>query len=147
MTANTAASQKTEGDDTPEVAEAPKPAKAFDPTRERYWFCRIHEKQNKDDEDTVPIGWRGEVLVVPRGVETILPEKVLTDVLEHAAYPKYQVQPGKGNVETGKIQRFPVDKLRPATYEQFVALRKAGTQTTMLAVQAGTADFGSERQA
>jgi hypothetical protein len=94
--------------------------------KEKCYRLFIHEKQNDQDLDYVPVGVNGEVLQITRGTEVVIPER-FKEVLEHAKYPVYRVKPGQTRKVTSWVRKVPFDVLGEATYEEYEKMRKSGT--------------------
>ena len=95
--------------------------------KESYWWVRFHEKRSKEEPDDVTLTVSDYQLVVPRGVETILPARFLENA-DHTTFEHYDQQPGKDRMVAGTIKRYPYDKLRKATYEEYMKLKEEGTK-------------------
>ncbi|MCK9517998.1 MAG: hypothetical protein M0R74_03060 [Dehalococcoidia bacterium] len=111
--------------DTPPPAQAPK----AQPPKEKYFRVKFHPKSRPEDEDDVTLSVNGEVLVIARQKEVVLPERYI-GCAENANYQQFRQMPGMTRKIIGEVHIFPFDKLGEATEEEFKAMRKKGTDAT-----------------
>jgi hypothetical protein len=95
---------------------------------------RFEMKSNPTDPNDVVLAVQGFQVKCQRGVETIVPDFILSEASDHATYKKFTVRPGEGRKDAEIIRKFPYSVLGDATYEEFIKELRAGTKKTRQAV-------------
>ena len=101
---------------------------------EKYFKVRFHAKSNPNDTDNVTLGVNGEVIVIKREEEVIIPERFV-ECARHAVYPQFTQLPNEPRKATGKVMTYPLDVLGEGTHEEYLKMKKEGTQKTQEAVE------------
>lgn len=96
------------------------------PIPEKYSRVKFNAKSRPDDEDNVVLAVNGEVLVIEREKEVVLPERYV-DCARNAHYPQFRQLPGQPRKIVGKVLVYPFEILGVSTREEFLAQKKAGT--------------------
>lgn len=102
--------------------------------KERFLKVRFHAKSNPNDTDNVTLGVNGEVLVIKREEEIIIPERFV-ECARHATYPQFTQLPNQARKVTGKVMTFPFDLLGEGTQEEYLKMKKEGTEKTQEAAE------------
>ncbi|OGV36143.1 MAG: hypothetical protein A2020_12120 [Lentisphaerae bacterium GWF2_45_14] len=97
--------------------------------KEKFYRVQFQAKSHPNDEDMVTLSVNGEMLVIQREHEVVVPERFL-EVANHAIAPQYRQLPGVTRKVVGKIQTFPYTILGEATESEFVRLRNEGNKAT-----------------
>ena len=97
---------------------------------EDYWWVKFQAKGHTNDEDQVNLSVEGETLTIQREKEVCLPQRFL-ECADHATYDQYRIAPNKPRKVIARITKFPYQKLRPGTKEEFETQLKTGTTETM----------------
>lgn len=100
---------------------------------EKYFKVRFHAKSNPNDTDNVTLGVNGEILVIKREEEIIIPERFV-ECARHATYPQFTQLPNEPRKMTGKVMTFPLDILGEGTQEDFLKMKKEGNAKTLEAL-------------
>ena len=87
---------------------------------------RFHEKRHDYEEDRVKLIVNGEMIVLARAVEVVLPDRYL-EAARHACHPVFKQVPGVDRKVSAPIATFPFDDLGPGEWEDFYRMRKEGT--------------------
>ena len=114
-----------------EVAEAEK-AKANavpDTPKAKFFRVRFHAKSNPNATDQVTLGCNGEIMVIQRETEVVLPERFL-EVADNAISDHFRQLPGKSRKVIAKVQTFPYTRLGEATEAEYNTMRRAGDKAT-----------------
>nr|DAI68049.1 MAG TPA: hypothetical protein [Bacteriophage sp.] len=98
-------------------------------TKTRYFRVRFHERESSTEMPNVVLGVNGEILVIQRNVEVIIPEPYLR--VAQSAVIRYSY-PEPGDKET-KVKHFAqsrcaCDVLGEATEEEFLKMKREGTE-------------------
>lgn len=104
---------------------------------EKYYKVRFHAKSNPNDTDNVTLGVNGEILVIKREEEVIIPERFV-ECARHATYPQFTQLPNEPRKITGKVMTFPLDILGEGTREEYLKMKKEGTEKTQEALEKAT---------
>jgi hypothetical protein len=96
---------------------------------ERYFVVRFHSKQNASETRDVEACVNGEVLIMQRERNTILPERFVRH-LALCRYPDERQMPGQPRKTVGWIQTYPFTVIREATKAEFDKQRREGTEAT-----------------
>ena len=111
-----------------EVKE-PAPAKKF-------YRVRFHERTGTNEPVNVVLGINGNVLVIKRGEEVILPEDYVTLARSCVISYTYPALDGSKNVRKRITRpRCPFDLLGEATEEEFLKMKKEGTEQTLASIK------------
>lgn len=94
--------------------------------REVCYRLFIHEKQNDQDLDYVPVAVNGEVLQITKGTQVVVPAR-FREAMEHAIYPVYRKVPGESRKITSYVRKVPFDVLGEAPYEEYQKMLREGT--------------------
>lgn len=114
------------------VTEKPAPSGVVN-NHTKFYRGKFSEKSNPNDADAVRLSVNGECITWQRGVDTIVPDCYL-EVAEHAIFPKFKQEPGKGRKVAAHISRFPFTKTGTATYQEFRTEFLEGSKKTRAAV-------------
>ena len=106
--------------------KAEKKAKANKP---KFFRVRFHAKSNPNATDQVTLGCNGEIMVVQRESEVVLPERFL-EVADNAISDHFRQLPGKSRKVIAKVQTYPYTRLGEATEAEYNAMRNAGNKAT-----------------
>lgn len=101
---------------------------------EKYYKVRFHAKSNPNDTDNVNLGVNGEILVIRREDEVIIPERFV-ECARHATYPQFTQLPNEPRKITGKVMTFPLDILGEGTKEEYLKMKRDGTEKTQEALE------------
>lgn len=104
------------------VATKTKPGK-------RYFRCVFQERSDSSQTQDVPLSVNGETLVVKRGEETILPE-AFYEVAKNAVIIGKKFDPATRSIKDVKITKYLVSKIGEATEEEYLQMKKDGTEKT-----------------
>jgi len=99
------------------------------PTKEEYSRVVFQEKYTPGQPDEVMLSVNGEVLIIQRGVETIVPKKHL-EVADHSLERKFSQSPDQPRKFAGMVKRYQYTYLGPATKKEYDAMKKLGTEKT-----------------
>ena len=99
-------------------------------TKTRYFRVRFHERESSTEMPNVVLGVNGEILVIQRNVEVIIPEPYLR--VAQSAVIRYNYPEAGENSKT-KVKHFAqsrcaCDVLGEATEEEFLKMKKEGTE-------------------
>lgn len=94
---------------------------------ETYWRVKFNAKSHVNESDDVMLSVNGEVLIMKREQEVILPERFLV-CADNATYPHFQQLPNKPRKVIGHIKTFPYTRLGEATKREYETQRNAGTK-------------------
>ena len=106
--------------------EAPKPVAQVP---EKYYLVIFQPKSSPEEERDVSLSVNGSTLIIPRNVETIIPErfKVCAD---NAVTTRYEQRPGESRKISGEVIKFPYMLKREATKEEYMEMKSAGDKKT-----------------
>jgi len=90
-----------------------------------YWKVIFAAKDNPQASDQVHLGLNGEILVMCRNVEVIVPSTFL-EVADHAVAKQYRQLPGEERRVVGEIKTYPYTKIAPSTKEEFLKMKREG---------------------
>jgi len=104
---------------------------------EKYFKVLFSEKTSTNDTDDVELSVNGEILVIQRGVEVIIPGrfKICAD---NATYQQFTQVPGKPRKLRGTIKVYPYQLIGEADKKEFSTLKQTGDKQT----KAHIAKFG-----
>jgi hypothetical protein len=85
---------------------------------EKYYKVRFHAKSHANDPDDVMLSVNGEVLLMRREKEVIIPGR-FKECADHAVFPQYRQVPGKQRKLVAQIRIYNYDTLGDATEEDF----------------------------
>lgn len=94
---------------------------------ETYFRVKFNAKSHVNETEDVMLSVNGEVLVIRREREVIVPQRFL-ECADHATYPHFQQLPNKPRKVIGQIKTFPYTKLGEATKREYETQRNAGTK-------------------
>jgi hypothetical protein len=96
---------------------------------EKYYRVRFQPKSSPEEERDVMLSVNCVPLIIPRNVETIIPEryKICAD---NAITIKYEQKPGESRKIAGEVLKFPYMLIGEATREEYLALKAAGDKAT-----------------
>tara|TARA_R100000655_G_scaffold109485_1_gene164123 strand:- start:33 stop:554 length:522 start_codon:yes stop_codon:yes gene_type:complete len=97
--------------------------KSYDRVDSKFWWVKFAPKSNPNQENQVTLGVNGEMLVMQRNVEVIIPSSYL-EVCDHAVVAQYRQMPGEPRRKIGEVKTFPYQLLRPGTQKEFRAKLK-----------------------
>lgn len=104
-------------------------AKKRGKSKREYKRVRFHEKSQDGQPVDIVLAIGDEVLVVRRGVETIVPQ-VFLEVADHAVVVGWKYNPEtQANVPT-RIQKYGYSLIGDATEEEYLKLKSEGTEKT-----------------
>ena len=95
--------------------------------KEGYTKVRFHVKSRPDDDENVVLAVNGDVLVIQRNQQVIIPDRYL-DCARNAKYPQFKQMPNQPRKIIGEILVYPFDILGTATEEEFNALKAEGNR-------------------
>jgi hypothetical protein len=101
---------------------------------EKYFKVRFHDKSNPEDQDNVELSVNGEVLVLQREKEVVLPERFLI-CAQNATYPVYKQLPGKQRKIQAWVKTFPFSNLGEADEKEFIRQKTEGNKKTKENIQ------------
>ena len=98
----------------------------------KYFRVRFHERQTTTEPVNVTLGVNGNILVIQRGQEVILPEEYVELARSCVIRYSYPVADGKTNVRKKfSMPRCSFDLLGEATEEEYLKMKKEGTEKTI----------------
>lgn len=104
-------------------------------TEDKYYRVMFAHKSSPHDEDDVTLIVNGEVLVIQRGVETIIPGR-FKECADHATYPQFTQKPNQARKVVGTVMVFPYSLMGEATEAEYRKMLREGTQKTREALAA-----------
>lgn len=96
---------------------------------EKYFKVKFHAKSKPDDEDNVILSVNGEVLVVGREKDVVLPERFVV-CAENARYQQFRQLPNQPRKVVGEVLVYPFEKKGMGTKAEYLDMKKSGTKTT-----------------
>ena len=111
------------------LIEAKKESKEIEHGDHAYWWVSFAAKDNPNASDQVILGVNGNILVMKRNVNVILPSNYL-EVADHAVAKQYRQLPGESRVIVGEIKTYPYTKIKPATKAEFDKMKREGTKAS-----------------
>lgn len=112
------------------TANKPAPAEEIKAEPEKSKYVKVVFQPQYGDNDTqqVPLIYRGIIMYANRGVEVILPRKMLEQCIDHAQHPTYVSTPS-GHRPAGIKRLYHYQMLGPATEDEWTAFRLKSRQT------------------
>ena len=98
-------------------------------SKEKYYRMKFHAKSNPNDPDDVVLSVNGEINVIERQKEVVLPERFKV-CAENARSPQFRQMPNQTRKIVGEVITFPFDLLGEGTEEQYLNMRREGTKAT-----------------
>jgi hypothetical protein len=92
---------------------------------ERFFVVKFQGKSDRNQPDDVNLSVNGRTLVCQREVNVILPECYL-EVADHATYAVYRQLPGVPRQVTGRVKKYPYERLAESSRADFEAAREQG---------------------
>lgn len=114
---------------TPAQSPAQSPIATKVKPGKRYFRCVFQERSDSSQTQDVPLSVNGETLVVKRGEETILPE-AFYEVAKNAVIIGKKFDPATRSIKDVKITKYLVSKVGEATEEEYLQMKKDGTEKT-----------------
>jgi hypothetical protein len=111
------------------LVEAKDEAEEMPHNDSKFWWVTFAAKDNPSATDQVILGVNGEMLVIKRNVKVIVPSRYLK-VADNAVAKQYRQLPGEERVVVGEVKTYPYTKLKPATEEEYQAMKAEGTKAT-----------------
>jgi hypothetical protein len=118
-------------------AAAPEPSRpaglaAAAPGRAETGYRRVkfHPRSSTSEPADVVLSLNGGVLLMPRGVTTILPTPYL-EVARQTTYRTFRQEPGPNRKIVVEISQYPYEDVGPATREEYQAMLRKGTLDTL----------------
>lgn len=108
------------------VKKDPKP-------KEKYYRVQFNMKSNPNDEEDVTLGVNGELLVIQRGVQVIIPGR-FKECADHATYPHFTQKPNESRKQVGTVMIFPYSTLGEATESEYRKQLREGNKKTRAAL-------------
>lgn len=96
---------------------------------EKYWRVKFANRQNAWEDEDVILAVNGDVLVIPRDVETIIPDRY-RECADHTTRPKFTQLPGQARKQVGEIQTYPYTVLGESSEADYRKLLKEGNEKT-----------------
>lgn len=134
-------SRPAKSEQTPEVqgTETSLPSTNQPPTavmspKEKFFRVKFHAKSRPEDEDDVTLSVNGEVLVIARQKEVVLPERYIV-CAQNARYQQFRQMPNMSRKIIGEVNIFPFDNMGEATEAEYKAMRTKGTTETRKAIE------------
>ena len=98
----------------------------------KYFKVRFHERQTSTEPMNVTLGINGDILVIQRGKEVILPEEFVELARSCVIRFNFPVPEGQKTVrKKSVIHRCSFDLLGEATEAEYLKMRKEGTEKTL----------------
>lgn len=94
-----------------------------------YFRVVFQQKSSPNDERDVILSLNGASLVIPRGVETIIP-KAYKEIADHAVVEQHQQLAGQSRKKIGLRLTYPYVPIGIATKQQYEAMKRDGDATT-----------------
>lgn len=95
--------------------------------KQKYFRVKFAAKSNPQSADQVTLGVNGELVVVQREKEVVLPEKFL-EAADNATVLQYKQLPGEPRKIVGKVQTFPYVKIGEASEAEYLKMKSEGTK-------------------
>lgn len=118
------------------IASMTPPQGAVD-TKEKFWHMKFHHKSDVMQETDIVLGVQGDVIVIKRGAEIVLPDR-FREAADHTKYPKYEQDAGKPRKIVAWVHLFPYDILGEGTEAEYLTMRRNGTIKTRQAIEANS---------
>lgn len=96
---------------------------------EKYYKVRFNQKSDPNQEDDVTLIVNGEVLLMQRGVDVIIPGR-FKECADHATYPQFRQKPNEPRKVVANIQVFPYALSGEATEEEYKKQLASGNKKT-----------------
>ena len=96
--------------------------------KEEYWIVKFNQRANPQDTEDVQLIVNGEVLIMQREVEVIVPGRFL-ECADHATYNQYRSVPGFSHKVTSQIKTFPYSRIKQVTENEYLKAKTEGTKT------------------
>ena len=101
-------------------------------TGKKYFRVRFHERQTATEPVNVTLGVNGEILVIRRGEEVILPEEYVELARSCVIRGKYPVASGQKTIRKPfTMPRCSFDLLGEATEAEYLKMKREGTEKTL----------------
>ncbi|MFA5187349.1 MAG: hypothetical protein WC551_12795 [Patescibacteria group bacterium] len=97
--------------------------------KEKFFRIKPHAKSRPDDDENVVVSVNGEILVMERTKECVIPERFVV-ALQNARSPVFKQMPGESRKIEGEIMTFPFDILSEGTEEEYLTMKRTGTAQT-----------------
>ncbi len=98
----------------------------------KYFKVRFHERQTPTEPVNVTLGINGEILVIRRGEEVILPEEFVELARSCVIRYKFPVASGQKTIRKPfTMPRCSFDLLGEATEAEYLKMKKEGTEKTL----------------
>lgn len=98
-------------------------------TETGYRKVKFHPRSSMHEPADVVLSLNGNVLLIQRGVMTILPTPYL-EVARHTKYRTFRQDPSNMRKSVVEISQYPYEDLGPATRDEYLALLNKGTAET-----------------
>jgi len=107
------------------VAEVAKPK--IKPNVEKFWKLQFAPKGSPNDTEDVVLSVNGDVLVMQREVEVVLPDRYRV-CADNARVVQYQQRPGEQRKIVGSVRTYPYMVSGEASEEEYVLFKNKGNQ-------------------
>lgn len=95
-----------------------------------YRRVRFHPRSSTSEPADVVLSLNGHILLMPRGVETVLPTPYL-EVAKNTTYRTFRQDPSTNRKVIVEISQYPYEDCGPSTREEYQALLHKGTRDTI----------------
>jgi len=95
--------------------------------KEKFFRIKPHSKSKPDDDENVVVSVNGEILVMERTRECVVPERFVV-ALQNAKAPVFRQMPGESRKIVGEVMTFPFDILGEGTEEEYMTMKRSGTK-------------------
>jgi len=112
------AEAEEEYNDGPQAADVPQ--------EEEHWRVRFQQKQNETETDNVILSVNGDTLNIKRGEVVVIPNR-FKECADHATRQQFRQLPNESRKVVAHIKTYPYDLLGSATKQEYLAMRRAGT--------------------
>lgn len=126
--------KRASNEESPNVEPEVKQTPVKEVKRKKYYYVKFHERGDESQPEDIALTLNGNTLVVRRGVSTILPEAYL-EIAKNATIIGKKYNPITNVMSPRIVNKYPFFVEREATEEEFLELKKSGTEKTKEALK------------
>jgi len=107
------------------ASEKPKTAKT---AKMKYWHAKFQAKSTENDDNCVSLSVNGDVIIMQRETDVILPDSYL-EAADHATRKHFEQKPGHDRKVVGTIKKYMYSRGEESTKEEYDKFMKKGNKT------------------
>jgi hypothetical protein len=101
---------------------------------EQYYVVKFAQRSSEQDPEDVQLFVNGEVLIMQREKEIIVPQRFL-ECADHATHDQFRSVPGRSHKSVAKIKTYPYERIRLSTEKEYLKQHAEGTRTVKMNIK------------